>query len=321
MPFDARIPLLSQARFSRGFAANGPFRGDERACRSQLGCEAEFIPGGTCVRGVLSTRPPMPGRELRNIAIIAHVDHGKTTLVDQMMRQTGVFRDNEALTDRVMDSNDLERERGITILAKQCSVRYRGVTINIIDTPGHADFGGEVERTLKMADGALLLVDAAEGPLPQTRFVLGKAIQLGLNIVLVINKIDRHDARPDDVLNEVFDLFCELEASDDQTNFPTLYAIGKEGMAKRSLEEESTGLLPLLETIVERVRPPKGDAEAPLQMLVHNIEHDEYVGRLAVGRVWRGKIEVGSNVSLLAAEGSTQHRISALYSFEGPKRV
>src|SRR5688572_11935086 len=196
--------------------------------------------------------------QLRNIAIIAHVDHGKTTLVDAMLRQTGVFRANEAVTDRVMDSNDLERERGITILAKHCSVKYGDVLINIIDTPGHADFGGEVERTLKMADGAILLCDAAEGPLPQTRFVLSKALELGHPIIVVINKIDRQDARPDDVLTEVFDLFCELEASDAQTDFPTLYAIGKEGMAKRSLEEQGSGLLPLLETIVERVRPPKG---------------------------------------------------------------
>src|SRR5689334_21173141 len=196
---------------------------------------------------------------IRNVAIIAHVDHGKTTLVDLMLRQTGTFRQNEHVIERVMDSNDLERERGITILAKHCSARYRDVTINIIDTPGHADFGGEVERTLKMADGVVLLVDAAEGPLPQTRFVLGKAIQLGLNIILCINKIDRHDARPDDVLNEVFDLFCELEASDEQTNFPTVYAIGKQGMAKHNLEDEGTDFTPLFDTIIERVKPPLMD--------------------------------------------------------------
>jgi GTP-binding protein len=265
--------------------------------------------------------PETERKNVRNVAIIAHVDHGKTTLVDAMLRQTGVYRANEVVAERVMDSNDLERERGITILAKHCSVRFEDVLINIIDTPGHADFGGEVERTLKMADGAILLVDAAEGPLPQTRFVLGKAIELGLPILVVINKIDRQDARPDDVLTEVFDLFCELEASDAQTDFPTLYAIGKDGLAKHKLEDEGRDLLPLLQTIIERVPPPRGDAEAPLQMLVHNIEHDDYVGRLAVGRVWRGKLEVGSNVAMLAAGGSTQHRISALYSFEGPKRV
>src|SRR6186713_1243983 len=259
--------------------------------------------------------------QLRNIAIIAHVDHGKTTLVDQMLRQTGVFRDNEALTERVMDSNDLERERGITILAKLCSVRYKGVTINIIDTPGHADFGGEVERTLKMADGALLLVDAAEGPLPQTRFVLQKAIELGLPIIVVINKIDRNDARPDDVLTEVFDLFCELEASDAQTDFPTIYAIGKFGIAKYKLEDESKTLEPLLETILARVPAPTGDSSAPLQFLVHNIEHDEYVGRLGIGRLWRGKLAVGDTIELLGDGTSRQARVSALYGYEGPKRV
>src|SRR3954452_16134444 len=193
----------------------------------------------------------MSADKLRNIAIIAHVDHGKTTLVDAMLRQTGVFRANEDVNDRVMDSKDLERERGITILAKHCSVKYKDYKINIIDRPGHADFGGEVERTLKMADGALLLVDAAEGPLPQTRFVLGKAIELGLPVIVVVNKIDRSDARPDDVLTEVFDLFCELEASDAQTDFPSLYAIGKAGIAKHKLEDEGKNLEPLLETIIK----------------------------------------------------------------------
>jgi GTP-binding protein len=258
---------------------------------------------------------------IRNVAIIAHVDHGKTTLVDAMLRQTGVFRDNEAVADRVMDSNDLERERGITILAKHCSVKYKGTLINIIDTPGHADFGGEVERTLKMADGVILLVDAAEGPLPQTRFVLGKAIQLGLNIILCINKIDRSDARPDDVLNEVFDLFVELEASDEQTNFPTLYAIGKQGMAKVELEHEGKDLTPLFDTIIERVRPPVMD-DGPLQVLVHNIEHDDYVGRLAIGRLKRGSVKVGQTVALIGENGTPVNtRLSAVYMFEGNKRV
>jgi GTP-binding protein len=258
---------------------------------------------------------------IRNVAIIAHVDHGKTTLVDAMLRQTGVFRDNEAVADRVMDSNDLERERGITILAKHCSVKYKNTLINIIDTPGHADFGGEVERTLKMADGVILLVDAAEGPLPQTRFVLGKAIQLGLNIILCINKIDRSDARPDDVLNEVFDLFVELEASDDQTNFPTLYAIGKQGMAKRELEHEGKDLTPLFDTIIERVTPPRMD-DGPLQVLVHNIEHDDYVGRLAIGRIKRGNVKVGQTVALIGENGTPVNtRLSAVYMFEGNKRV
>jgi len=258
---------------------------------------------------------------IRNVAIIAHVDHGKTTLVDAMLRQTGTYRTNEAVVERVMDSNDLERERGITILAKLCSVRYKDVTINIIDTPGHADFGGEVERTLKMADGALLLVDAAEGPLPQTRFVLGKALELGLPVIVVVNKIDRSDARPDDVLTEVFDLFCELEASDAQTDFPCLYAIGKLGIAKKELADTGETLEPLLSTILERVPPPGGDPDAPLQLLVHNIEHDEYVGRLGIGRVWRGKIEVGQTVTLAALEGNKPARVSALYGYEGPRRV
>jgi len=258
---------------------------------------------------------------IRNVAIIAHVDHGKTTLVDAMLRQTGTYRTNEAVVERVMDSNDLERERGITILAKLCSVRYKDTTINIIDTPGHADFGGEVERTLKMADGALLLVDAAEGPLPQTRFVLGKALELGLPVIVVVNKIDRSDARPDDVLTEVFDLFCELEASDAQTDFPCLYAIGKLGIAKKELGDTGESLEPLLATILEKVPPPSGDPTQPLQLLVHNIEHDEYVGRLGIGRVWRGKIEVGQTVQLAALDGNKPARVSALYGYEGPRRV
>jgi GTP-binding protein len=262
-----------------------------------------------------------PREHLRNVAIIAHVDHGKTTLVDAMLKQTGTYRANEQVVERVMDSNDLERERGITILAKHCSVHFRDVTINIIDTPGHSDFGGEVERTLKMADGALLLVDAAEGPLPQTRFVLGKAIELGLPVIVVINKIDRGDARPDVVLNEVFDLFCELEASDAQTDFPTLYAVGKLGIAKRELEDEGTSLVPLLETILTRVPAPRGDLTGPLQLLVHNIEHDDYVGRLAIGRVVRGELAVGATVQLVGEKASKPARVSALYGYEGPKRV
>src|SRR6476646_1534854 len=217
---------------------------------------------------------------LRNIAIVAHVDHGKTTLVDHMLKQAGTFRENEQVADRVMDSNDLERERGITILAKNTSVRWKGVKINIVDTPGHADFGGEVERTLLMADGALLLVDAAEGPLPQTRFVLRKCLELGFPVIVVINKIDRNDARPDDVLNEVFDLFIDLEASDAQTDFPVLYAVGRDGVAKRSLDDPSTTLRPLFETILEKVPAPKMDANAPLQILINNIDYDDYVGRL-----------------------------------------
>src|SRR3954470_20587788 len=229
--------------------------------------------------------------EIRNIAIIAHVDHGKTTLVDKMLRQAGAFRENQVVQERVMDSNPLERERGITILAKNTSVRWKGTKINIVDTPGHADFGGEVERTLLMADGALLLVDAAEGPLPQTRFVLKKCLELGFPVIVVINKIDRQDARPDEVLNEVFDLFIDLEASDAQTDFPVVYAIGRDGIAKRSLDDPSTTLKPLFDLILEKVPPPKAEPAAPLQILINNIDYDDYVGRLAIGRIGAGTLK------------------------------
>jgi len=259
--------------------------------------------------------------ELRNIAIIAHVDHGKTTLVDLMLQQTGVFRANEVAPDRVMDSNDLERERGITILAKNTSVRFGDTKINIIDTPGHADFGGEVERTLMMADGALLLVDAAEGPLPQTRFVLRKAIERGMPVIVVINKIDRSDARPSEVLNEVFDLFCDLEASDAQADFATIYAVGKLGKSKRQLEDELTDLKPLFETILARVPAPVGDPSAPLQILVTNIEHDDYVGRVAIGRVVQGTIRANAPIALIGADGTERAKVSVLFDFEGLERT
>lgn len=259
--------------------------------------------------------------KVRNIAIIAHVDHGKTTLVDAMLRQTGVFRSHEAVDDRVMDSNDLERERGITILAKNASVRYRDIKINIIDTPGHADFGGEVERTLLMADGALLLVDAAEGPLPQTRFVLSKALAQGMPIIVCINKVDRQDARADDVLNETFDLFCDLDASDEQSAFPTLYAIGKQGVASTDLDNLGDSLEPLFETIVNVVPPPKGNPDAPLQFLVHNTEHDEYVGKLAIGRVRQGVIKVNQQIAVLKEGKQLQAKIANIFAFEGMKRV
>ncbi len=258
---------------------------------------------------------------IRNIAIIAHVDHGKTTLVDAMLRQTGVFRENEVVAERVMDSNDMERERGITITAKNCSVTYKGTRINIVDTPGHADFGGEVERILKMADGALLLVDAAEGPLPQTRFVLDKALQLGLQIIVVVNKIDRHDARAEDVVNEIFTLFCDLNASDAQSNFSTIYAIGKNGVAGHALTEIAGNLDPLFETILKVVPEPKADPSGPLQILVHNIQHDDYLGRLAIGRVHRGRVSSGQNVVLIQQDGTVNGRMGVLQCFEGPKRV
>jgi GTP-binding protein len=259
--------------------------------------------------------------KLRNIAIIAHVDHGKTTLVDAMLKQTGVFHAHEVVKDRVMDSGDLERERGITILAKHASVRWGDYKINIIDTPGHADFGGEVERILRMADGALLLVDAAEGALPQTRFVLGKSIELGMPVIVVINKIDRKDARPDEALTETFDLFCDLGASDEQTDFPTIYAIGKEGIAKRQLADTATDLSALFETIVERIPAPSEPVDAPLQILVHNTIHDEYIGKVAIGRVRAGRVERNQQVMLIGAEKSMLAKVSNLFTFEKTERV
>jgi GTP-binding protein len=265
-------------------------------------------------------------RSLRNVAIVAHVDHGKTTLVDHMLRQAGTFRANEVLQERVMDSNDLERERGITILAKNTSVRWRAndgtlTKINVIDTPGHADFGGEVERTLLMADGALLLVDAAEGPLPQTRFVLRKCLELGHTVIVVINKIDRSDARAEEVHEEIFDLFCDLEASDAQLDFPLLYAIGREGIARRSLDDPSTTLAPLFETILAKIRPAPGDASAPLQVLVSNIEHDDYVGRLAIGRIVAGTARHNQAIGVLKDGRRVKSAIKVLSTFEGLKRT
>ena len=263
----------------------------------------------------------IPREKLRNVAIVAHVDHGKTTLVDHMLRQAGVFRANEELVERVMDSNDLERERGITILAKNTSVRWGDYKINIVDTPGHADFGGEVERVLMMADAALLLVDAAEGPLPQTRFVLRKALARGFPVIVVVNKIDRSDARPEEVLTEVFDLFCDLEASDAQADFATLYAIGRNGIARRSLTDTNNDFKPLFDTIVERVPPPHGDPTKPLRMIVTSLDHDDYVGRLAIGRIVDGVIREGDRVVVMGEKGEVEGKIAALYTFEGLKRT
>src|SRR5260221_9428617 len=219
-------------------------------------------------------------QNIRNIAIIAHVDHGKTTLVESMLRQSGSFRANEAVVERVMDSNELERERGITILAKNTAVFYHGTKINIVDTPGHSDFGGEVERALKMVDGAMLLVDASEGPLPQTRYVLTKALEAGMPVIVVINKIDRPDARPQEVLNEIYDLFIDLDAHEDQLDFPVIYTNAREGIAKFKLEDESTDLRPLFETIVKHIPAPGGDTESPLQLMVANLDYSDYLGRL-----------------------------------------
>jgi GTP-binding protein len=263
----------------------------------------------------------MPRQDLRNIAIVAHVDHGKTTLVDFVLRQTGSFRDNEVVAERVMDSNDLERERGITILAKNTSVRYKGVKINIVDTPGHSDFGGEVERTLMMADGALLLVDAAEGPLPQTRFVLSKCLERGFPVIVVINKIDRADARPHEVLSEVFDLFCDLGAADAQMDFRSIYAIGKLGQSKVELEKPLGDLKPLLDTILEVVPGPPGDAAGPLQVIVCNSTHDDYVGKLAVGRIMNGTLRSNDDVLVLGEGGNAKGSVKKLFVYEGLKRV
>jgi GTP-binding protein len=269
---------------------------------------------------------------IRNVAIVAHVDHGKTTLVDHMLKQAGTFRANEIVQDRVMDSNDLERERGITILAKNTSVRWRsahasadsgdGTTkINVIDTPGHADFGGEVERTLLMADGALLLVDAAEGPLPQTRFVLRKCLSLGFPVIVVINKIDRSDARPEEVHEEIFDLFCDLEAADAQLDFPLVYAIGREGIAKVTLDDLSTTLSPLFEMIVAKIPPAPGDSGGPLQILVSNIDHDDYVGRLAIGRIVSGTVSSNQPVGIVKDGRTLKSSVKVLSTFEGLKRT
>ena len=259
---------------------------------------------------------------LRNIAIIAHVDHGKTTLVDAMFKQSGIYRDNEQIADRVMDSNELERERGITILAKTTGVRYHDVKINIVDTPGHADFGGEVERALKIVDGVMLLVDSSEGPLPQTRYVLSKALEAHLTPIVVINKIDRPDARIPEVLNEIYDLFIDLDAKEEQLDFPIIYTIARDGIAQTSPEEKGTDLRPLFEAILEHIPGPEGDPEAPLQMLVANLDYSEYLGRLAIGRVYNGTLRLGSDVAIVKLDGSVQKtRITKLFSFEGLKRV
>ena len=263
--------------------------------------------------------------DLRNIAIVAHVDHGKTTLVDTMLQQAHTFRANQEVRDRVMDSMDLERERGITIMAKNASLRLpfegKEYKINIIDTPGHSDFGGEVERVLSMADGCLLLVDSAEGCLPQTRFVLSKALEAGLVPIIVVNKIDRQDARPEAVLDEIYDLFIDLDAREDQLDFPVVYAIGRDGIAKINLADESEDLQPLFKTIIDNVPAPRADVTAPLQMLITNLDYNDFVGRLAIGRIVSGTINANTEATLCKLDGSFQKfKISGLYGFEGLKR-
>lgn len=259
---------------------------------------------------------------IRNIAIIAHVDHGKTTLVDHMLSQTGAFRSNQQVETRIMDSNDLERERGITILAKNLSVRYKSTKINIIDTPGHSDFGGEVERTLRMVDGVLLLVDAAEGPLPQTKFVLKKSLELGLKPIVVINKIDRKDARPNEVLNEVFDLFDSLGANEEQLDFSYVYTIAKQGLAKLNLEDEATNLIPLFDVIINKVPVPSNKLDAPFRMLISAIDYNDYLGRIGIGRIDSGVLRTGDQVVVITRDGQrTNAKITKLYTFDNIKRV
>ncbi len=270
-----------------------------------------------------TTGKPLAVREdMRNIAIIAHVDHGKTTLVDAMLWQSGIFRENQEVAERVMDSNDLEREKGITILAKNTAIRYGNYKINVVDTPGHADFGGEVERTLKMVDGVLLLVDASEGPLPQTRFVLRKALELNLKPIIVINKIDRKDARVQEVLNEIYDLFIDLDAHEDQLEFPVLYTIAREGICRLKPDGEDHKLKPLFDAIIETIPAPKYDATMPLQMLILNLGYSDYVGRLAIGRVINGNLKPRQDVMLVRHDGTqVKSRVTNLYVYEGLERT
>ena len=259
---------------------------------------------------------------LRNVAIIAHVDHGKTTLVDALLRQSGAFRANQEIVERVMDSNDLERERGITILAKNTSVHFGETKINIVDTPGHSDFGGEVERALKMVDGVLLLVDASEGPLPQTRYVLRKALEARLPTVLVVNKIDRADARPQEVLNEVYDLFIDLDATEEQLEFPVVYTNAKLGTARMTVAGEEKDLRPLFEALIAHIPPPKAAGEGPLQLLIANLDYSDYLGRLAIGRIFSGRVAVGDQVAVAKKDGTLQTtKVTKLYAFEGLERT
>ena len=264
----------------------------------------------------------MKQKQLRNVAIIAHVDHGKTTLVDKLLKQSGLYRNNQVMPDRVMDSNDLERERGITILSKNTSINYEDIKINIVDTPGHADFGGEVERIVKMVDGVLLLVDAFEGPMPQTRFVLRKALEAGLKPVVVINKIDRPDARPHEVLDEVLDLFIDLGANEDQLDFPVIYTSAKIGFANLELDGSSTDMKPLLDMIIATIPVPRGDEDGPLQLVISSIDYDSYVGRIGVGKISRGTILKGQELILCNSDGKQRKvKINTLYTFEGLKRA
>ena len=259
--------------------------------------------------------------DIRNIAIIAHVDHGKTTLVDALLKESHIFRSNEKVEERVMDSNDLEKERGITILSKNTAMMYNGVKINVVDTPGHADFGGEVERVLKMVDSVLLVVDSYEGPMPQTKFVLKKALELGLQPIVVINKIDKPNARPEEVIDEVFELFIELGADDEQLDFPIIYASAREGFARYNVEDTNNDMVPLFETILENVEAPKGEIDGPFQMLVTTLDTNEYVGRIAIGKIHRGRVKKNQQVALVRQDGSTaNYRVSSIFTYNGLNR-
>jgi GTP-binding protein len=280
------------------------------------------MPSSAESRAVPVERPDIANPLRRNIAIIAHVDHGKTTLVDALLHQSGVFRSNERVAERAMDNTDLERERGITILAKNTAVHYKDILINIVDTPGHADFGGEVERTLSMVDGVMLLVDASEGPLPQTRFVLRKALERRLPPIVVVNKIDRPDARAQEVLNEIYDLFIDLDATEEQLDFPVLYTNARIGTASRDAAGAGTDLRPLFDAIVEHVPPPRGNPEAPLQLLVANLDSSDYLGRIAIGRIFNGRVRIGDPVAVCKLNEAVQEtRVTKLYAFDGLKRI
>src|SRR5258705_2521868 len=297
---------------------------NEPPCTWDDGLDASLCPTAAlvrhCIRGTVKAMPQRP--DIRNVAIIAHVDQGKTTLVDALLWQAGTFRANEHVAERVMDSIDLEREKGITIMAKNTAIHYQGVKINIVDTPGHADFGGEVERTLTLVDGVLLLVDAAEGPLPQTRFVLKKALEAGLTPVVVINKIDRQDARAAEVLDEVYDLFIDLDAAVEQLEFPVLYTDAGKGIAKRSLADESKTLAPLFETLLETIPAPRFDEGHGLQLRAASLDWDDYVGRLIIGRIVNGRVRQYDRVAVVHRDGSVENaKITVLYGYEGLKRV
>lgn len=259
--------------------------------------------------------------DIRNVAIIAHVDHGKTTLVDALLKQSHIFRENEKVAERVMDSNDLERERGITILSKNTAVMHNGVKINIVDTPGHADFGGEVERVLNMVDGVLLLVDAFEGPMPQTKYVLRKALEQKLKPIVVINKIDRPDQRVHEVEDEVLELFMELEADDDQLDFPVVYASARDGIAKLSMDDEGKDMQPLFEVLLKEIPAPQGDIDGPLQFMVTTLDYDDYVGKIAVGRIVRGRMRTNQQVVIMNGESTRKAKIGRVYTYNGLNRV